>query len=79
MGFIKEVLFTVQCDNCHEDYHDDNSGYGFWLDKDDAWEAANDDGWTEENKSHYCPQCHHYNDDDQLIINTERTNLYESK
>lgn len=20
MGFIKEVLFTVQCDNCHEDY-----------------------------------------------------------
>jgi hypothetical protein len=48
MGFIKETLETVQCDNCKTTYQDENSGYGFWLDRNDAWESANDDvGWRQ--------------------------------
>jgi len=73
MSFIKETLETVQCDNCKTTYQDDNSGYAFWLDRNDAWECANEDGWTKEDNNHYCPKCHHYNDDDELIINSERT------
>lgn len=75
MAFIKETLETVQCDNCKTDYQDENSGYGFWLDKNDAWESACDDGWTEDNGKHYCVKCHYYNDEDELIINSERNKL----
>ncbi len=77
MSFIEEKLVTIQCDNCKDTYQDEDSGYGFWLDSCDAWESANNDGWTsdfeEKNKKHYCPRCHHYNDEDELIINRERT------
>lgn len=78
MSFIKEILETVQCDNCKTTYQDDNSGYAFWIDKNDAWECANNDGWTEENHYHYCPKCHDYNDEDEFIINSERTKVDNS-
>ena len=74
MSFIKEELQNVQCDNCQDTYQDDDSGYTWWMDPNDAWESANNDGWTEDNEKHYCPKCHHYNDEDELIINTERIN-----
>lgn len=78
MGFVKQELVTIQCDNCKDSYQDEDSGYGFWINKDDAWQCADDDGWTsdfeKDNEKHYCQKCHHYNDEDELIINTERTN-----
>lgn len=73
MAYLQETLETIECDNCKNTYQDENSGYGFWLDKNDAMEAARDDGWTEENEKHYCPKCHHYNHEDKLLINSERT------
>ena len=73
MSFIEEKLQTVQCDNCKDTYQDDDSGYAFWMNPNDAWECANDDGWTEEDDKHYCSNCFEYNDDDELIINEKRT------
>lgn len=72
MSFIEEKLQTVQCDNCEDTYQDDDSGYGFWMDPNDGWESANNDGWTEEDGKHYCSKCHTYNDEDELIINSGR-------
>lgn len=76
MSFIEEKLVTIQCDNCKDTYQDEDTGYGFWVDPGDAWEAANNDGWDSnfdrDNPIHYCPKCHDYNDDDELIIKTER-------
>lgn len=78
MSFLKETLENVQCDNCKTTYQDESTGYAFWLDKNDAWECANEDGWTENSEKHYCPKCHDYNDEDELIINTERTKIDNS-
>ena len=75
MSFIKEELQTVQCDNCQDTYQDDDSGYAWWMDPNDAWESSNNDGWTEDNEKHYCPKCHDYNDEDELIVNKSRTKL----
>lgn len=77
MGIITQELYTVQCDNCKEVYSDGESGIGFWMHKSDDWEYANDDGWTIDltdlkNEKHYCDLCHHYDDEDVLIINNER-------
>ena len=76
MSFIEEKLVTIQCDNCKQTYQDEDSGYAFWLDPSDAWESANNDGWDSDfenkNTKHYCPRCHHYNDEDDLIINKDR-------
>lgn len=78
MSFLKETLETVQCDNCKTTYQDESTGYAFWIDKNDAWECANGDGWIEDNEKHYCLKCHDYNDEDELIINTERTKVDNS-
>ena len=75
MSFIKETLETVQCDNCKTTYQDENSGYAFWIDRNDALECAINDGWIEENNKHYCKKCHNYNDEDELIIDTEKSKL----
>lgn len=66
MSVVKETLYTVKCDNCQKQYQSDD--FGFWLDKNDALECAQEDGWTKEKNKHYCSKCHHYNNEDELII-----------
>lgn len=75
MSFIEEILKTVQCDNCKVHYEDENSGYGFWINEQDAWECANNDGWTEENNMHYCNDCYVYDNNDKLILKLIQTRL----
>lgn len=72
MAFIKETLEALQCDNCKDTYQNENSGFSFWLDRNEAWENADVDGWAEDGDKHYCASCHTYNDDDELLIASER-------
>lgn len=72
MAIVKEELVTIGCDNCKTTYQDEDTGYGFWLQESDAWESANNDGWTYEVDKHYCPKCHHYDEDDQLVIKNKK-------
>ena len=74
MSFIKQEVVSIECDNCKEDYANEESGFAVWVYESDAMADASDNGWIEENGKHYCDKCHHYNDEDELIINTERTN-----
>ena len=72
MSIEKVTMYTVICDNCKESA-DENTDYSCWNDENYAKEIASEAGFTNENDKDYCNKCHYYNDEDELIINTERT------
>jgi hypothetical protein len=70
---IKEVkMFTVICDNCWNDVGED-SDYSCWNDAQIAEDNALEDGWYNDNPTHYCDECWSYDDGDNVKINKERT------
>jgi len=58
--------FTLECDNCKEDYTNEHSGFSIFNDKNSLLEDADD--WHEQDGKHYCPNCAHIDDEDNLII-----------
>lgn len=72
MSIEKVQMFTVVCDNCKESA-DEGTDYSCWNDENAAKEVAMEAGFINENHNDYCPKCHHYTDEDELIINSERT------
>lgn len=71
MAIEKVEMFTVICDNCKEDIGSSDD-YSCWNDKDIAEENAMENDWLKQNGKHYCPSCHSYGDNDELIINESR-------
>lgn len=69
MSIKKIEMFTVICDNCKKSA-DEGTDYYCWNDENFAKEVAINSGFISENDSHYCPKC--YNNQNELIINTER-------
>lgn len=67
-------MFGVDCDNCGESWYNDHYGYSYMSDVETAREWAGNDDWlrTDDDKD-YCPACHSTDDDDNLVINAERT------
>lgn len=69
---IEVKMWTVQCDNCGENWEDKHSGFAAWNDSGYALECAKDSGWNEaetkefENQ-HYCPTCWILDEDDNVI------------
>lgn len=70
--YSKVECIVLECDNCKEIYQNESSGYSIWVLGSDAWDKAQDDGWHKEGEKHYCGECHDFNDNDELIIKTER-------
>lgn len=69
---IKKVdAYTVICDNCGLDIGSVQE-YSCWNDLDFAEENAIDSDWSKDGEKHYCPDCHFYNCDDEIVINSER-------
>lgn len=72
-------MFGIQCDNCGEMYDGGYSGFAYFPDPGTTMEYASDQGWHQKNEPgdipaiHYCPACVSFDDDDKMIINTERT------
>lgn len=66
---------TLECDNCKEDY-ESFVGYTIFVDYSSLKEHASDDGWelSHEGKQ-YCDKCHYYNDNDEFVLNSERTKI----
>jgi len=65
---IKPVtIYTVICDRCGKDSAD-GTDYSGWNDKEYSVDCATDDNWIVLDDNHYCPDCHEYNDDDELTI-----------
>ncbi len=60
--------YTIVCDNCKKISTDQFDICG-WNDKDYALECAKDDNWIECEDKHYCPDCYHFDDEDNVVIN----------
>lgn len=69
MSFHKVECVLLECDNCGDHYED---GHGFAIFVDEGSVNPEDDDWHEIDGKHYCPDCHTIDDDDNLIIKTER-------
>ncbi len=65
---IKEIFYAVECDVC-EAYAESHDGPVFWSTQDTTEENAMECEWHKEGDCHYCPDCHSFNDKDELIIN----------
>lgn len=83
MAIESKTMFTVQCDCCGLNYMDDNSGFAFWHDSDDAWQYAADEGWIKnavesehDDYQHFCSDCFTINDDD--IVTTKNGVTFEN-
>lgn len=64
---IEETFFAIECDVCKEQA-ENYEGHSFWADKNTTEDNANDSGWHIDGDKHYCPECHSFDDDDNLII-----------
>ena len=65
---VEETFYAVECDVC-KTQAENYDGIAFWADKMTTIESAiNDAQWHEEDDKHYCPDCHSFNDEDELVI-----------
>ena len=65
---IKEVkMYTVVCDGCGKDSNE-NAQYSCWSDEIYAKDVAMEANWISEGENHYCTDCYHYDDEDNLIL-----------
>jgi hypothetical protein len=67
------TMYSAECDNCKEDYHNEDNGWCATVDTNSILEMMGDDGWVTENGKHYCQNCFKYDDKDNFIINETRT------
>ena len=75
MAVEKVEMFTVVCDNCKEDIGA-SSEYSCWHDENQAQEVAMESDWIKHEGKHICKDCYEYDDNDNLIIDEKRTNLF---
>lgn len=70
---VEVTMYTVVCDNCKEHLESD---YCLQPDKLSADDEAFENEWSidlaDEDK-HYCPECRYYNENNEWVINKERT------
>jgi len=67
---IKEItIYTIICDVCGLDANK-NTDYAGWTELEPTLDTATDSGWYIEEDHHYCPDCHSFDDDDILVVNT---------
>lgn len=78
MAVEKVQMFTVVCDNCKLDIGE-NSDYSCWNHVNFAEDVAMDSDWLIHDGKHHCPDCYKYDDNDELIIKTERKDLYNEE
>jgi predicted acetyltransferase len=70
---IKKVdCFTVVCDLCGKDAFEGDEING-WNDESFAESYAEDEDFKTDGDKHYCPDCYHYDDDDNLVIKSVET------
>lgn len=63
----------LDCDNCKETF-EAYSGYSIFVDEGTIKEQASQSGWEMNHKSGkcFCDKCHHYNDNDEFVLNEAR-------
>ena len=61
---IKKVdMYACVCDRCGKMHVNDDLGYMAWVDGSQAFEDAEESGWTNIEGKHYCPDCYEYDEE----------------
>jgi hypothetical protein len=78
MSIIEVKMYTVQCNNCKTTSGVDSE---FSCRNDDSYaedEAMESDWERVDGEHHYCPDCFSYDDEDNLVLDLERKDKYET-
>lgn len=57
---LERKFYGVECDGCDNPFFTDSEVF--------AEEVARDSGWIKVRDRHYCEECHHHGDNDELIL-----------
>lgn len=68
---VKETFYGVKCNVCGDLYVSEFMGHAYWGDKSEAINEAREDGWHCSPEGDYCPNCHEFGEDDELIVKTK--------
>ena len=60
-------MYGIQCDACKKVF-EDSEGYLVYDREEDVESVAVDCGWIKVREKHYCEKCHHYGDNNELIL-----------
>lgn len=71
--YNKIECVSLSCNNCGESFIEGHNGYSIFVDEQSAHEYADSEGWSSRDDKHYCPSCHTIDEDDNLIINLNKT------
>lgn len=72
MALIKEEFIAMQCDNCKELF-ENQYGESFFVDENAATDEATNWGtFIMHQGKHYCKDCCHTDDNDEIVINKQR-------
>jgi len=76
---IKEVkMYTIVCDNCGKDVCEGDEFSG-WNDKSYVEDIRDNADWVKIDDKHYCTDCHHYDDNDELVIENNLNTIDNGK
>ena len=66
-------MHSATCDNCDALFEDNHSGFTAFADEEHLQQRADYQGWHFEGDKCYCRDCHYFDDNDKLIIDTDNT------
>ena len=64
---VQEIFYAVQCDNCCQ-IAEDYNGFSYFISANSSNEKAMEAEYHKDGDKHYCPECHSFDDEDNLII-----------
>lgn len=65
---IEKTFYSLKCDGCGKELEDEVEEYAWMYDERVAEEVAVEGDWMSIREKHFCPDCHHYDDDDNLVL-----------
>lgn len=63
MAIIEKTFYGVKCDGCGKELEEDYYEEEKWTE-----EVAQQSGWLVIKGKHYCEDCYHYGDNNELIL-----------
>jgi hypothetical protein len=72
------TMYSAKCDNCLEGFEAEHTGYCAFVDKESCRDEMvnHETGWIEQEvngrNKHYCPECYIFDDNDKLMLNSDR-------
>lgn len=86
MALFEENCTGATCDVCNETYEANYTGFSLFGDVQHLLDNMGNDGWFTTGEDHpghedkyYCPKCHSFNDEDELIVKEKDNSLDSTK